>query len=105
MFRGGASEVPSAERLGCASSGSLSLEESLPFEGDSLDARFDRLAKLAVENFPRIFLLRLDVESNSPEWWALYKVRFPSKTRASTTSFSLMERAFVSHFRGHLSML
>ncbi|EPT30370.1 hypothetical protein TGME49_282090 [Toxoplasma gondii ME49] len=47
---------------------SLSLEESLPFEGDSLDARFDRLGKLAVENFPRIFLLRLDVESNSPEW-------------------------------------
>ncbi|KEP61752.1 UNVERIFIED_CONTAM: hypothetical protein HHA_282090 [Hammondia hammondi] len=47
---------------------SLSLEESLPFEGDSLDARFDRLGKLAVEEFPRIFLLRLDVESNSPEW-------------------------------------
>ncbi|CBZ52585.1 conserved hypothetical protein [Neospora caninum Liverpool] len=47
---------------------SLSLVEAFPFEGGSLHARFERLGKLACPDSPRIFLLRLDVESNSPEW-------------------------------------
>ncbi|PFH31261.1 hypothetical protein BESB_031350 [Besnoitia besnoiti] len=46
----------------------LSLAETAPFGGDSLRARFQRLSALVSPDAPRIFLLRLDFVSNSPDW-------------------------------------
>lgn len=46
----------------------ISLKTALPFDGSSRADRVERVLKLAEEEGPSLFIFRVDLRSNTPEW-------------------------------------